>query len=263
MLTVTAMHQLLLLFFIPLLLSCHAQDPATAPGDPSEESPSISAVEAHFHRFDNRTGESISTGTTGNGSLKNGYPFPFSGRNFHYFDTTSYLNNRCFVHKNIRNAVLNTYAQLDTLLPGRNFGIMECSNENGGKIAPHRTHQNGLSVDFMSPLIKAGQPYLAADYTGAAHYLMDFDNDGNYTEDPSVGIDFETIAHHLLLLEANARRQGFRIAKVIWKTELREELFATPSGKKLKASGIYITTQLTPLINALHDDHYHVDFMPL
>jgi hypothetical protein len=38
----------------------------------------------------------------------------------------------------------------------------------------------------------------------------------------------------------------------LWKTELRDELLATESGKKLLATGVYITTRLEPLINSLH-----------
>lgn len=226
----------------------------------NEDTLKLSAVEEHYLKYKDRTGESKSSGTVSNGSLQNGYLFPFSGPNFHYFDTTSYFNNRAFVNRRVLKATLQAYEILETQLPGRNFGIMECSNEHGGEIAPHRTHRNGLSVDFMTPLLRNEVPYTELDFAGAVHYLMDFENNGYYKDDPSITIDFETVAHHLLLLNDVASKNGLKIAKVIWKTELRDELFATSSGKKLQATGIYITTRLTPLINSLHDDHYHVDF---
>ena len=47
---------------------------------------------------------------------------------------------------------------------------------------------------------------------------------------------------------------------MIFKIELKDKLYATPNGQLLKKSGIYLAQQLTPLINGLHDDHYHVDF---
>lgn len=220
----------------------------------------LSSVDAHYQKYSKRTDESVSTGSVSNGSLKNGYLFPFTGSNFHYFDTTSYLSNRGFVHKKVLLSTLAAYAQLAQELPGSTFGIMECSNENGGKIAPHRTHQNGMSIDFMTPLLHHGVPSTELDFSGAPHYLMDFDNQGRYTEDTTYNIDFETMAHHLLALQKTAAENGLKIAKIIWKVELQKALFATPSGKKLKASGVYVTTKLTPLINSLHDDHYHVDF---
>lgn len=230
------------------------QTAVTAPVD------SLSVVEEHYRKFTTDSVKSTSKGTVSNGSLEHGQIFPFSGTNYHYFDTSSYLASRCFVHSNVKACVLETYKKLEKTAPGRLFGIMECSNKHGGKIAPHRTHQNGLSVDFMTPLIKDGKPYTDLDFVGAQHYLMNFDANGRYEDDPAVSIDFELMAQHLLTLIETAKNNGLSIEKIIWKTELRDELFATESGKKLQQSGVYITTNLTPLINALHDDHYHVDF---
>ncbi|OFZ67664.1 MAG: hypothetical protein A3D92_23930 [Bacteroidetes bacterium RIFCSPHIGHO2_02_FULL_44_7] len=64
-------------------------------------------------------------------------------------------------------------------------------------------------------------------------------------------------------LEKAARKNNMKIEKVIWKMELLDELLASEHGKHLAKSGIYITRQLEPLINSLHDDHFHVDFIPL
>ena len=137
---------------------------------------------------------------------------------------------------------------------------MEFSRKEGGKIFPHRTHQNGLSVDFMMPLQKEGQPYYELDSKGASHYLLEFDKNGAYSENPEVTIDFDMAAQHILELEKQARMQGMRIEKVIFNTFLKDELYATPNGKKLEQSSIYVTRNLSPLINDLHDDHFHVDF---
>lgn len=203
---------------------------------------------------------SESIGTVSQGSLKNGKLMPFEGNNFHYFDTASYLGSRAFVHENLKQTLLNSYHELETTRPTQHFCLMECSNKDGGKIHPHRTHQNGLSVDFMSPLKLAGQPYYGLDTIGAAHYLLDFDENGNYTKDTNISIDFETLAQHIWTVEQHARKNGLKISKVIFKMELKDELYATEYGQKLKSSSIYITKNLSPLINSLHDDHYHIDF---
>ena len=60
--------------------------------------------------------------------------------------------------------------------------------------------------------------------------------------------------------QVNASQIYNEIQKVIIKVELKDELFEGEYGKKLKESGIYIVKSLSPTINALHDDHYHVDF---
>jgi penicillin-insensitive murein DD-endopeptidase len=236
--------------------SADKQSPLPAPAHREE----LSAVEKHYAKYASATGESRSIGTVGRGSLENGRILPFSGNNFHYFDTNSYLQNRCFVHEKVYGTLLGSYRRLEALTPGKHYGIMECSKKHGGRIYPHRTHQNGLSVDFMTPLLKDGKPYTGLDHTGAMHYLMDFDGNGRYNEDPSVTIDFETMASHLLAVIGEAQKHGLKVEKIIWKMQLRDELFAAESGKKLHATGVYVTTHLSPLINALHDDHYHVDF---
>ena len=220
-------------------------------------------VKAYYVANKGNSESSRSTGTVGNGGLINGKLMPYVGPNFRYFDKQSYTSGRAYTHHLVKKTVLDAYKELETALPGRQFRLMECSNKKGGKIAPHRTHQNGMSVDLMMPKLKNGQPDYSLDDLGARHYFLRFDDKGHYEEDPSITIDFEAIAKHLLILEKQARKNGLKIKKVIIKIEFKDELFATPSGKKLKASGIYVVRGLKPLINNLHDEHFHVDFAPL
>jgi penicillin-insensitive murein endopeptidase len=203
---------------------------------------------------------SNSIGTYSKGSLENGKLIPFKGKNFTYFDTQSYLNGRAFLNDKVLNTLLKSYKQFETLLPERMFHVMECSNQHGGKLFPHRTHQNGLSIDFMMPLIKDGKPFYGLDTLGADHYFLEFDNNGVYKEDPTISIDFNLVAHHILILNKVAKVLGVKLTKIIINTDLKDELFTTKFGKILKTSGIYVVQKLSPLINSLHDDHYHIDF---
>lgn len=212
-----------------------------------------------FQYKDNGT-VSQSIGSVSNGSLINGKLFPFIGKNYEYFDKNSYLAGKGFTHSIVKNIVLNSYKELETSIPNRQFKIMECSHQHGGKLQPHRTHQNGTSIDFMMPLIKDNQPYYELDNMGFAHYLLSFNDQGEYSLDSSISIDFESVNIHLLSLENHARELGYKIKKVIIKIELKDELFAAKNGKKLKESNVYLVRNLSPLINSLHDEHYHVDF---
>lgn len=151
----------------------------------------ISKADQYYLVHEGDENPSISIGTVSNGNLKNGKLFPFSGSNFKYFDTLSYLNGRAFVNDKLKLTVLNSYKKLETEIPGHQFCIMECSNEEGGEIYPHRTHQNGLSIDFMSPLMQNGKPYYKLDSLGGSHYLLEFDDQGKYSADQSISIDFE------------------------------------------------------------------------
>lgn len=203
-----------LLVFLPFA-SCQSQTTIQAPIS-NNISIENDTIEAFYTSNKGNDLPSKSVGTVSNGSLINGKLLPFSGTNFRYFDTTSYLNKRAFVSDKLLKTVISCYNECEHIFPGHSFCLMECSNEKGGKIAPHHTHQNGLSIDFMSPLLKEGKPYYSLDSLGAEHYLLEFDASGFNSEDKSIQIDFETVAHHLWILEQEARKNGLKISKVIW-----------------------------------------------
>jgi penicillin-insensitive murein endopeptidase len=203
---------------------------------------------------------SKASGTASSGSLRNGKLLPWCGTNWSYFDVSSYKSGRAFLHSKALDATLKTYKRMESLIPGRQFKIMECSRKEGGEMKPHRTHRNGLSIDFMMPKLKDGQPYYGLDDKGQSHYLLAFDDSGRLKRNKAITLDFETIALHLLTLDKEARKKGLYIKKVIINTNLKTELYSGKHGKKLKSSGIYVVKLLEPMINALHDEHYHVDF---
>lgn len=207
----------------------------------------------------NDNGISTSAGQHHKGSLKNGRRIPRKGTNFKYFSRLSYyILGSAHVHAKVHATVLDSYKNLEQKYPGRKFRIMECSKKKGGKMLLHRTHQNGLSIDFMTPLLSGNKKQKHYDRLGILRYTLDFDEEGK--RNSKVCIDFNTMAEHLLALEKHARRNGLKIKKVIFKIELKDDLFATEAGKKLKAKGIYFARILTPVLNKVHDDHYHVDF---
>ena len=219
----------------------------------------LDPIDEYYNKHVADTLASISHGSVSNGSLEHGKLIPYYGSNYSYFDTTSYFSGRAFLHEDVLAFTLKVYKNLENV-SNRFYRIMECSNQMGGKLWPHQTHQNGTSIDFMMPLTKDHKPYYNLDEIGLSHYWLSFDDNGKYSEDKSVEIDFEAIAQHILLLNEAANEKGWKIKKVIIKIELKDELYATPSGKKLKAKGIYVVQGLSKLVNALHDDHYHIDF---
>ncbi|MFB6340925.1 hypothetical protein ACE1ET_04360 [Saccharicrinis sp. FJH62] len=209
-------------------------------------------------------GTSQSTGTVSNGRLTNGYKLPYNGDNFKYYSFFDYyILGRSYVHSDIYRITLDSYADLKKIYPDYTFRIMECSGRKGGRSFPHRTHQNGTSIDFMTPLIKDGKTDLFWDHTGMARYALKFDQDGKLSLNKKVQIDFEKLAMHIIALEKNAKKRGYHIKKVILETNLKDELFNSKFGDQLKSSGIYFVKSLTKRINELHDDHYHIDFEEL
>jgi penicillin-insensitive murein endopeptidase len=219
----------------------------------------IDPIRKYYNKHAVDTLTSISHGSVSDGSMEHGKLIPYYGSNYSYFDTTSYFSGRAFLHEDVLGITLKAYKELENA-SDRFYRIMECANKNGGKLFPHQTHQNGTSIDFMMPLIKDHKPYYKLDETGVNHYWLTFDDTGKYSEDKSVEIDFEAVAQHILILNDAANKRGWKVKKVIIKIELKDELYATPSGKKLKAKGIYVVQGLSKMVNALHDEHFHIDF---
>ena len=222
---------------------------------------SLSSVDEFIKSHPN-SGESKSSGKVSKGKLENGYLVPFKGENFHYFDTTSFLLGRGFVNSKVYQTLVDSYGALNSTSK-LNWCLMECSNQAGGKLMPHLTHQNGLSCDFMSPMLKNGNVTNEYDNLGADHYFLNFNSSGKLIDNEVYSINFDAIGEHILALNEAAKQNGLKIEKVIWKIELKDELFASKYGAQLKQSGIYFATSLSHMINELHDDHYHVDFKPV
>lgn len=207
------------------------------------------------------TGISQSTGSVKSGKLVNGRRFPYKGANFRYFSPTGYaLFNRAWVHSKVLDITLEAYSECAESCPGRKFLLMECSEKNGGRMWPHRTHQNGTSIDFGTPLLKNGKLYHFDHSYGIFHYAMKFNEHGKLSANSRVEIDFETMAKHILALDKAARKRGMYVKKVIFKINLKDDFYKSPSGKKVKEKGIYFARSLPPKIDNVHDDHYHVDF---
>ena len=206
-------------------------------------------------------GESISSGRYSNGSISNSYLLPYSGNNFQYFSPLSYFILNCgYTNSKVYETVIEAYAACEKSCPNTDFKIMECSRKRGGKMLIHRTHQHGLSVDFMVPKIKSGKQSTLLDRVGMWHYLLEFDNQGRSKINKDISIDFETMGKHILALDDAAKMNGLRIRMIILKIELKDDFFSTPSGRLVKQRGIYFAQSLQPFINKVHDDHYHVDF---
>jgi penicillin-insensitive murein endopeptidase len=207
------------------------------------------------------SGNSVSKGSVKQGSLENGRRFPKKGDNYKYFSKVTYfINGRAWVHSKVCSSVLEAYDACKQSMPNRNFMIMECSLKKGGKMLPHRTHQNGTSIDFAVPLKKNNKPYHGDQWKGIWHYGMRFNENGECKGNKKVSIDFEDMAKHILELEKAARKRKMYIKKVLLKINLKDEFFKTPSGVKVKKKKIYFAKYLPPFIDNVHDDHYHIDF---
>jgi len=211
--------------------------------------------------FYRNSGTSESIGTQSNGSIRNAYQIKYKTSNSRYFSFISYyLIGTGYVHSKLYYTLIDSYNECETACPGIKFRIMECSLKEGGKTLIHRTHRNGLSVDFMVPKVKNQKQVKSYDRIGLWHYLLNFDPTGRLKINHKVSIDFETMGKHILALDNAARKNGLAFSKVIFKIDLKDDFFKTKSGKEIKRRGIYFARNLSKPIDIVHDDHYHIDF---
>ncbi len=194
-------------------------------------------------------------GTTSDGRLERGWKLPASGGNFSAYSTAGRLLGRTYVHSTVHAIVLDAYQALADALPDRVFVYGETGKRKGGEFRPHRTHQNGLSVDFMVPVTDADGrsvtlPTHAMNKWG---YGVEFDAAGRTD---GLSIDFDAIAEHLYALHRAALARGADIRRVIFDPGLQPFLHPSQRWPYLREHVQFSTRPAW----VRHDDHYHVDF---
>lgn len=193
-------------------------------------------------------------GSPGAGALAHGWRLPASGPNFSAYSSTGWALGRTYVHSAVYPVMLDAYASLRDEHPTLRFVYGETGLVRGGRFRPHRTHENGLSVDFMVPVLspdgKVGTlPTSPVDKFG---YGLEFDASGHSGH---YSIDFETMALHLAALRAAAERHRVGIARVIFAPDLQRHLRRTKAWPMIRRLPFSARPSWVR-----HDEHYHVDF---
>ena len=194
-------------------------------------------------------------GTTSNGRLEGGEQLPRSGANFSAYSLAGVVAGRTYVHRTVAKAVTDAYRALEQAAPGKVFVYGETGWEKGGRFKPHRTHQNGLSVDFMVPVLDRNGRSVPLPTNLLNKFGYDIEFDANAEWD-GLRIDFEAIGEHLYQLHLAAANAKAGIALVILDVNYLPMLFATRRGIWLREHVKFMPKQAW----VRHDDHYHVDF---
>jgi penicillin-insensitive murein endopeptidase len=202
---------------------------------------------------------SRSVGTPAQGRLEHGHPIPPSGPGF---VTYSYLGSalgRQYVHGAVRDLLVEAFAACARDRPNRRFVVGETGWPHGGRFWPHRSHENGLSVDVFMPLRDgAGRARdVAAWPWNEFGYGLDFDAKGKLGD---LSIDFDEVALLLTEIDARARAFGLRVQQIIVAPEYVPLILASTSGKRM--GGLSGAFQRRP-VWWRHDEHVHLDFAVL
>ena len=198
---------------------------------------------------------SICYGTTSNGRLENAVQLPSKGKNFVGYSIAAKLAGRTYVHSAVRDIIVAAYNELEQEQPNKVYKYAETGFKKGGQFKPHKTHRNGLSVDFMTPVVdqKGISVHLPTNLLNRLGYDIEFDQQDRFQD---MVIDYEALAAHLVILDKKAKAKGYKLWRVIFDPKLQPKLLATKYGRYLKDN----TTFNNKTSWVRHDEHYHVDF---
>ncbi|MFQ5545805.1 MAG: penicillin-insensitive murein endopeptidase [Acidiferrobacterales bacterium] len=199
--------------------------------------------------------ESVCYGTTANGRLEGGVQLPSSGENYLSYGSVPERAGRTYVHSRVRDVVIAAYEILEREEPNKLFKYAETGFKEGGKFEPHKTHRNGLSVDFMVPVVdKDGRSVpIRTDPFNRYGYGIEFNEKAVYDD---YRIDFDAMSAHLRALDIAAKRQGIGIWQVLFDPALQPYLYESKYGSYIQQN-IQIPKKRSWV---RHDEHYHVDF---
>lgn len=199
--------------------------------------------------------ESACYGTTSKGRLEAGVKLPSKGKNYVSYSFLAEAAGRTYVHSKVKKVIVDAYKFLEADQPDKVFKYAETGFKEGGQFKPHKTHRNGLSVDFMTPVLDGERQsvHLPTHPFNKLGYSIEFDKDSKYD---GYVIDYEALAAHIVALDKTARANGIGIWRVIFDPKLQPNLLLTKYGNYIKNN---ITLSTKPAW-VRHDEHYHVDF---
>jgi len=200
--------------------------------------------------------ESTCYGTTKQGRLEHGVQLPSEGNNFESYSGLAEILGRTYVHSAVKDIIVEAYKRLEKEQPNKVYKYAETGFEEGGQFKPHKTHRNGLSVDFMTPVLdeKGMSVHLPTHPFNKFGYNIEFDSKGQYDE---LTIDYEALAAHIVMLDKVAKEKGYGLWRVIFDPKLQPNLFKTQYGTYIKQH-VQLSTKPSWV---RHDEHYHVDFV--
>ncbi len=199
--------------------------------------------------------ESTCYGTTSTGKLENGVQLPEEGENYVGYSTTARLAGRTYVHSAVKSIIINAYKSLETEQPSKVYKYAETGFKDGGEFIPHKTHRNGLSVDFMTPVTNddGHSVHLPTHPLNKFGYNIEFDKKDNHD---GLSIDYEAMAAHIFILHKETKALGYDLWRVIFDPKLQPKLLSTKYGTYLKKNILFSKKRSW----VKHDEHYHVDF---
>jgi len=100
----------------------------------------------------------------------------------------------------VRDVFVEAFSELEKSIPEYVYVYGETGFKNGGRFKPHKTHQNGLSVDLIIPVKNEKGEYvkLPTNAFNRYGYDIDFTLEGKYGD---LTLDYEAFSALLVALK--------------------------------------------------------------
>ncbi len=199
--------------------------------------------------------ESVSVGAPAHGSLLGGVSLPTAGDGFVTYSRLGNWLGRQYVNSRVRDTLIPAFAALHAAQRDRVFVVGETGLQKGGPFRPHRSHQNGLSVDILMPVRnRAGQRVLTPTPPWQKFgYSLEFDAQGR---GDGLTIDFASLAELLAELGRDAPQHGLTVERIIVAPEYVDRVLAAAGGRAAALADRFMRRPAW----VRHDEHVHVDF---
>ncbi|MCW8879136.1 MAG: penicillin-insensitive murein endopeptidase [Kangiellaceae bacterium] len=199
--------------------------------------------------------QSTCYGTTSKGRLESGVELPPKGKNFVAYSEVARTLGRTYVHSIVRKIIVDAYQSLEKEQPNKVYKYAETGFRQGGQFKPHKTHRNGLSVDFITPVIDedGNSVHLPTSPVNRFGYDIEFNENDRFE---GLVIDYEALGAHIVELHKSSTKFEVDIWRVIFDPKLQPKLFNTRYASYLKKHVQFSTKRSW----VRHDEHYHVDF---
>lgn len=197
-------------------------------------------------------GASQCHGTVAQGRIDGAVKLPLEGPNFRAYSPLAASLGRTHVHERIAAVLVQAFATLQREQPDLRLVYGETGKPRGGPMPPHRTHQNGLSVDLFVPVRDAAgrSVPLPTPVSLRFGYDIEFDAQGRWKDHR---IDFQALGAWLRALREAGQAQRAPIARVILEPAYQARVIAlAPELQSLP------WMKAKPWVR--HDEHFHVDF---
>lgn len=201
--------------------------------------------------------ESTSLGNPNNGDLKGAVAMPWSGPGFRY--NPRRRPEARYGTVEMVQALIRAAATVEANLPGSFVMINDLSEQKGGVIAQHASHQNGRDVDILFYYLDTqGNPWpakavpIGPDGTG-----IDFNDLSDPDDDVQVSIDLPRTWRYAQALLEDPQTHLNRIFLV---EHVRSMLLKTGEALNAPREVLERFAALTCQPSYPHDDHFHFRF---